>query len=138
MSNPTFGVGSISFPVADAVERFRLVSLGENGVSHADGSGLVYGAVTEPGSSAEGDPRSIVAVHRFGVVPVEVDGDVADFVRGSVVSAAGDGKVAVGGSAPVGVVVGEKGGPTSAASPSGPAWVLVDLRLGLGLPGSEG
>ena len=136
MSNPTFGVGSISFPVADAVERFRLVSLDENGVSHADGSGLVYGAVTEPGSSAE---DSIVAVHRFGVVPVEVDGDVADFVRGSVVSVAGDGKVAVGGSAPVGVVVGEKGGPTSAASPSGPAWVLVDLRLGLpGAGGSEG
>lgn len=124
MSNPTFGVASISFPVADAVERFRLVSLGENGVSHADGSGLVYGAVTEPGSSAE---DSIVAVHRFGVVPVEVDGDVSDFVRGSVVSAAGDGKIALGGSAPVGVVVGEKGGPV----PS----VLVDLRLGL--PGSD-
>ena len=123
MSNPTFGVGSISFPVADAVERFRLVSLGENGVSHADGSGLVYGAVTEPGSPAEGDHRSIVAVHRFGVVPVEVDGDVSTFVRGSVVSAAGDGKVAVGDTAPVGVVVGEMGGSASS--------VLVDLRLGL-------
>lgn len=133
MSNPTFGVGAISFPVVSEVSRFRLVALGVDGIEHAGAGDVVYGAVTEPGTSDENDPRRVLAVHRYGVVPVEVSGAVAGFERGAVVSAAADGKVklAAAGETPVGVVVGSKGG----SIPS----VLVDLRLSLpGEPAAGG
>lgn len=122
MSNPTYGVGSITGHVATAVERFRLVKLGANGISHAGVGDLVFGAVTEPGKAGDDSlPPRVVAVHRYGVVPIETVGDADAIAIGTVVSVAANGKVAPGTTAPVGIVVGRKGGPLEA--------VLVDLRL---------
>lgn len=129
MSNPTYGVGSITAHVEEAVDRFRLVTLGADGVKHATAGDVVYGAVTEPGAPGDGLPPRLVSVHRYGAVPVEVDGDVADYPSGTVVSASADGKVTVGDAAPVGIVIGAKGGSANA--------VVVDLRLSLSAAGGD-
>lgn len=122
MSNPTLGVGSITGHVETAVERFRLVTLGPAGISHAAPGDLIHGVVTEPGAPGDDTmPPRVVAVHRYGVVPIEVAGDADAIAVGTVVSVAADGKVAAGAGEPVGYVVGRKGGPLEA--------VLVDLRL---------
>ncbi|MDO5534156.1 MAG: hypothetical protein Q4F65_05855 [Propionibacteriaceae bacterium] len=130
MPNPTQGTGSISFPAAAAVEKFRLVSLSEEGVQHADASGA-YGVVTEAAAPeseradnflAHGLPK-IVAVHRYGVVPIEAD-DASSLTPGTVVAAAADGKVSASGEVKVGTVVGPKGGADNL--------VNVDLRIPLG------
>ena len=41
MSNPTFRSGPVTQEAAAAVEKYRLVTLGENGVSHAGADGVV-------------------------------------------------------------------------------------------------
>lgn len=111
MSNPTFKSGPITFSAAEDVERFRVVSLAADGVSHADGTAPVFGAVTTRAVAESPDGAnhiavapSTVAVHVApSVVPVEYDG--ADPEVGATVYAAADGKVSAAGDVPAGVVV---------------------------------
>lgn len=116
MSNPTFRSGPISFKAAEDLSKFRLVSLGENGVKHATAAGPVFGAVT---SGASADPSnttadgvlhigkpSTEAVHIYpATVPVEVNGDAAAIKQGATVYAAADGKVAATGTVVAGIAV---------------------------------
>lgn len=112
MSNPTFRSGPITFKAEEDVTKFRLVTVGENGVKHAGASGPIFGAVTE-NASAEKDEQAentlvlgapnVVAVHIGpATVPLEVDGTAADIKQGAPVYAAADGKVSASGSVLVG------------------------------------
>lgn len=111
MSNPTFRSGPISYKAAEDVTKFRLVTVGENGVKHAGASGPIFGAVTE-NASAEKEPAentlvlgapNTVAVHIGpATVPLEVDGTASDIKQGAPVYASADGKVSASGSVLVG------------------------------------
>ena len=112
--NARFKGGAITFPAAEAVKRFRLVQLTEDGVKHADASSKVFGAITQA-ADPKGNPvdndlsitPTHVAVH-YGphTVEVEVEGTASDIKRGTAVKAAADGKVTTsGGGATVGVAV---------------------------------
>ena len=105
MSNPTFRSGPISFEIAADTEKFRLVTVDENGkIKHAAADGAVFGAVTEAGRVAPEAPgASALAVH-YGdaAVKLETDGEIK---AGAAVFAAADGKVSASGSVQVGVAV---------------------------------
>lgn len=133
MSNPTFKSGPISFNAAEDVTKFRLVTVGEDGVKHAGASGPVFGAVTASAVAAPASPTDDnvlhvgapgnVAVHIApSTVPVEFTGTAP--VVGATAFAAADGKVAASGSVPVGVVVRPAGSTTVKvllANPTTPA-----------------
>lgn len=98
MSNPTFRTGPITFPVAEDLARFRLVTVTEDGVKHAGAEGPVFGAVTEKRRKAD---NLEVAVH-YGVAAVKIE-TADDIAAGAAVFAAADGKAAATGTVQVGV-----------------------------------
>lgn len=121
MSNPTFRSGPISFPVKTDVSKFRLVAVDAEGVAHAGASGPVFGATTTSGkapaepveNSLSVDAPNSVAVHIGpATVPLEVDGDAADFAPGDPVYAAASGKVSATGTVLVGVAARAGSGST--------------------------
>lgn len=102
MSNPTFRSGPISFEIAADTEKFRLVTVENDKIKHADASGSVFGAVTEAGRVDPKEPgAATIAVH-YGpaVVKLETDGTIK---AGAAVFAAADGKASASGSVQVGV-----------------------------------
>ncbi|MCK7676374.1 hypothetical protein [Corynebacterium pygosceleis] len=121
MSTPVLRLGPDSFPVKTAVKKFRLVKLEEGGISHADASSDVFGAVAadgQPASARDGDntvvhgPAQTVAVH-YGpaTVRLEVDGTASDIKMGAKLYAAADGKAtASAGSTPAVAVAVRNGG----------------------------
>lgn len=113
MSNPTFVQGPISCEVAQRVEKFTLVTLGEDGkIKPAGATGPVFGAVTEIGApkSTDGKPDlkpDHVAVH-YGPAAVKLKvsgGDASAFKPGKAVYAAANGEVSTTGTTPIGVAV---------------------------------
>lgn len=113
MSNPTFVQGPISLQVAEKVEKYTLVSLGEDGkIKPAGATGPVFGAVTEIGApkSTDGKPDlkpDHVAVH-YGPAAVKLKvagGDASEFKPGKAVYAAANGEVSATGTSPIGVAV---------------------------------
>lgn len=105
MSNPTFRHGPIGFPVATAVEQFRLVSINADGkVEHAAAEGPVFGAVTEKRDASNVMSSPDVSVH-YGTAAVKlrVDGDASGIKAGDPVFAAANGHAAASGSVQVGV-----------------------------------
>lgn len=105
MSNPTFVQGSITFPAAEKLEKFRLVTIDDKGaVKHAGAEGAIFGAVTEKADPENHALPTNIAVH-YGVcaVKVTVDGDAKAIKAGAPVYAAADGKVAPTGTVKVGV-----------------------------------
>ncbi|MBB3040141.1 DUF2190 family protein [Hoyosella altamirensis] len=97
MSNPTFRSGPYTFAATAPVEKFSVVTLGENGVSPCAADGVPFGAVTEsaapempsePNNLQHGLPTS-VAVHVSGAVPLRVADDVTAKVGDVVYTAAG-------------------------------------------------
>lgn len=129
MSNPTFRSGPVTQKAAAAVEKHRLVTLGENGISHAGADGVVFGAVTEnaaPDTDREANnlaitAPSVVAVHIGGVVPLAVADGATGLTLGATVYAAADGKVSNTGTVKAGVIVATPG--------DAPSTVRVHLRL---------
>jgi hypothetical protein len=133
MSNPTFKSGPISFNAAEDVKKFRLVTLGADGVKHASAAGPVFGAVTSSAVAAPAAPTDDnvlhigapgnIAVHIApSTVPVEFDGSAP--AVGSTVFAAKDGKVSATGTVPAGIVVRPAGASTVKvllANPTTPA-----------------
>lgn len=105
MSNPTFRSGPISFEIETDTEKFRLVTLGENGkIKHADAAGAVFGAVTESGRVEPQEPgASTIAVH-YGDTAVKLETTGA-IKAGAAVFAAADGKASATGTVQVGVAV---------------------------------
>ncbi|MGV0868693.1 hypothetical protein [Corynebacterium kalidii] len=139
MSNPTFKSGPITFDAAEDLVKFRLVTVTENGASHAEAAGPVFGAVTT-GAKANppqytddnvlhiGKPGNVAVHITPSVVPVEVDGDETAIKKGAPVFAAADGKASATGTVFVGTAVrdGAAGtvkvllaGPTAPAAPAG-------------------
>lgn len=108
MSNPTFVQGPITFPAAEAVEKFTLVTLDENGaVKKAAADGAVFGAVTEKGDPNVTTLPTNVAVH-YGDEAVKLKvsgGDASGIKAGAAVYAADNGEVAASGTVQVGVAV---------------------------------
>ncbi|MBB1022958.1 MULTISPECIES: DUF2190 family protein [unclassified Dietzia] len=110
MSNPTFRQGPISLPVAEPVEKNRIVVLGADGISHSDGQ-AAFGAVSEKGAP-KGDRTSgdltlgspdVLAVHTApATLPIVTDDE---FALGDDVFAAADGKASTEGETKVGVTV---------------------------------
>ena len=105
MSNPTFRSGPISFEIAADTEKFRLVTVDENGkIKHAGASGGVFGVLTEAGRvELKERGAATIAVH-YGpaAVKLETDGEIK---AGAGVFAAADGKASATGSVQVGVAV---------------------------------
>ncbi|MCT1819367.1 hypothetical protein M3B96_10495 [Corynebacterium propinquum] len=113
MSNPTFVQGPISCEVAQRVEKFTLVTLGDDGkIKPAGATGPVFGAVTEIGApkSTGGKPDlkpDHVAVH-YGPAAVKLKvagGDASAFKPGKAVYAAANGEVSATGTSAIGVAV---------------------------------
>lgn len=105
MSNPTFRSGPIGFPIASDTEKFRLVTVNDEGkIAHASETGAVFGAVTEAGRLApEAAGASVISVH-YGTAAVKLE--TTDTIEaGAAVFAAADGKVASTGTVQVGVAV---------------------------------
>lgn len=105
MSNPTFRHGPIGFPVATAIEQFRLVSVNAEGkVEHAGADGPVFGAVTEKRDASNVMSSPDVAVH-YGTAAVKlrVDGDATAIKAGDPVYAADNGYAAASGTVQVGI-----------------------------------
>lgn len=112
MSNPTFRFGPITFKAGAELKKYTLVGIQDGKVTPADGTGRVFGAVTEQAAPAttRGDrdlalglPED-VAVHVCGVVPIITDAD--DFAAGDDVFAAAEGKAAKTGTIKVGWAAG--------------------------------
>lgn len=108
MSNPTFVQGPITFPAAQALEKFTLVTLNENGeAAPAAADGAIFGAVTEKADPAVSTLPTNVAVH-YGdeAVKLKVSGGDATAIKaGAAVFAAANGEVAASGTVQVGVAV---------------------------------
>lgn len=117
MSNPTFKTGPISFPAAEDVKRFRLVTLAADGVKHASAAGPVFGAVTATASKATdqtttdpnvlniGSPHIVAAHFAPSTVPIETTGDATAIKKGTALFAAADGKVSTTGTVYAGIAV---------------------------------
>ena len=105
MSNPTFRSGPITFEAAAKLEKFRLVTIADGKVKHADATGGVFGAVTEKADPNNNALPTNIAVHIGPAsVKLEVDGGDASAIKaGAAVFAAADGKVAATGTVQVGV-----------------------------------
>lgn len=108
MSNPTFVQGPITFPAAEALEKFTLVTVDENGkVKPAAATGAVFGAVTEKADPANTALPTNIAVH-YGVAAVKLKvagGDATAIKAGAAVFSADNGEVAASGTVQVGVAV---------------------------------
>lgn len=102
MSNATYRTGALSFPIAEDIPQFTLVSVTDGKISAAGADGAIFGAVTEPGSlDARGEGNDILAVS-YGQNGVKIRTD-DDIKAGAAVFAAADGKAAASGSVQVGV-----------------------------------
>lgn len=108
MSNPTFVQGPITFPAAEALEKFTLVTVDGNGaVKPAAASGAVFGAVAEKADPNVTTLPTNIAVH-YGDEAVKLTaatGDASGIKAGAAVYAAADGKVSDKGTVRVGVAV---------------------------------
>lgn len=106
MSNPTFVQGPITFEAAQALEKFTLVAVNEEGkVAPATAAGPVFGAVTEKADPALTTLPTNVAVH-YGVAAVKLKvagGDATGIKAGAAVFAADNGEVSASGTVKVGV-----------------------------------
>ena len=106
MSNPTFVQGPITFEAAQALEKFTLVAVDDDGkVAPATADGPVFGAVTEKADPALTTLPTNIAVH-YGVAAVKLKvagGDATGIKAGAAVFAAADGEVAASGTVQVGV-----------------------------------
>ena len=106
MSNPTFVQGPITFEAAQALEKFTLVAVDDDGkVAPATADGPVFGAVTEKADPALTTLPTNIAVH-YGVAAVKLKvagGDASGIKAGAAVFAAADGEVAASGTVQVGV-----------------------------------
>lgn len=114
MSNPTFKHGAITFPAGEALEKFRLVTVGKDGaVKLAGATGAIFGVVTEKADPAVTTLPTNVAVH-YGTagVKIEVDGDATAIKAGAPVYAAAKGKCAASGTVQVGVAARDGVGTT--------------------------
>lgn len=106
MSNPTFVQGPITFEAAQALEKFTLVAVNEEGkVAPAAADGPVFGAVTEKADPALTTLPTNIAVH-YGVAAVKLKvagGDATGIKAGAAVFAAANGEVSASGTVKVGV-----------------------------------
>ena len=106
MSNPTFVQGPITFEAAQALEKFTLVAVDDDGkVAPATADGPVFGAVTEKADPALTTLPTNIAVY-YGVAAVKLKvagGDASGIKAGAAVFAAADGEVAASGTVQVGV-----------------------------------
>lgn len=106
MSNPTFVQGPITFEAAQALEKFTLVAVNEEGkVAPAAAAGPVFGAVTEKADPALTTLPTNIAVH-YGVAAVKLKvagGDATGIKAGDAVFAADNGEVSASGTVKVGV-----------------------------------
>lgn len=133
MSNPTFRSGPITYDVAANVKKYRLVTVTEAGIQHANGTGAVFGAVTENGNHDTEGNRTLsfvkaprVAVHIGPAsVPLEIAGGNADGIKqGTALYAAADGQAATTGTVFIGTAArdGANGRViTTLATPTAPA-----------------
>lgn len=106
MSNPTFVQGPITFPAAQTLEKFTLVTVNADGaLEPAATDGAIFGAVTEKADPKNNALPTHVAVH-YGVSAVKLKvagGDATAIKAGAAVFAAANGEVAASGSVQVGV-----------------------------------
>lgn len=111
MSNPTFDSTNLTREAVAKIDQFRLVTSAAGKISHADGTVLPFGAVTEAaepegnrpdGYLAHGLPHK-VRVHA-GQTVIKLATEDTGFTEGSVVYGAADGKVAKTGTVAVGLV----------------------------------
>lgn len=106
MSNPTFKHGPITFPAAEALEKFTLVTVNDDGaVAPAAATGGVFGAVTEKADPENAALPTDIAVH-YGTAAVKLrvaGGDATVIKAGAAVFAAAAGEVAASGTVQVGV-----------------------------------
>ena len=110
MSNATYRTGALTFPIAQDVEKFTLVTVnGEGKIAPASAAGPVFGAITEPGSLDARDEGNDVLAVSYGqnVVKIRTDEDIKP---GAAVFAAEGGKAASTGTVQVGVAYKTVGG----------------------------
>lgn len=106
MSNPTFKHGPITFPAAQSLEKFTLVTVNADGaVAPAGATGAVFGAVTEKADPENAALPTDIAVH-YGTAVVKLrvaGGDATGIKAGAAVFAAAAGEAAATGTVQVGV-----------------------------------
>lgn len=105
MSNPTFVQGPITFTAAQALEKFTLVAVNDEGkLVPATADERAFGAVTEKADPANTALPDDVAVH-YGPAAVKliVDGDASVIKAGAPVYAAANGRVSATGTVQIGV-----------------------------------
>lgn len=111
MSNPTFDSTNLTREAGVKIDQFRLVTSSAGKISHADGTVLPFGAVTEA-AEPEGDrPDGYLAyglphkvrVHA-GQTVIKLATEDTGFIEGAVVYGSADGKVAKTGTVAIGLV----------------------------------
>lgn len=115
MSKKFYRQGPKTFPVkTGTIEKFRLVKVDSEGISYADASGPVWGAVAQTGAKPEeraandltyGRPAHLAVHTGPESVPLEVTSSPEGIKAGAAVYADANGKVAASGNTLVGYAV---------------------------------
>lgn len=110
MSNPTYDSANLTREAGALIGQFRLVSTAAGKITHADGTTLPFGGVTEAAAPEVDSPDNYLAhglpknvrVHA-GQCVIKLTTDATGFTEGDLVYASADGKVDRDGTVAVGL-----------------------------------